>query len=244
MRSNADGQNIGRPPVLDQIKRQKILAILANGSSRRVAAQYVGVATSTVIRTAQRDPDFAAELARAEQNAEIDALHFLRRAARKDRYWRAAAWLLERRNPEDFAPRPLRLFTEEQVRQLFVVVGRPFAEEMPEENFARAMQRLDEWTQATPEQLAAAARPRPRDFACDAPPAPWMETEDEEKRASADPSDEVPADTSSGEPSDSVSPPTGRGFATHDSEAAGDGDENASSQLLDEQAFPGCDPFL
>jgi hypothetical protein len=133
------------------------------------------------------------------------------------------------------------------VWQLFVVIGRPFVEEMPDENFVRTMPRLDALMQLVAEKIAIAARPPPsppRDFACDALASPLMETEDEEKRAGADPSDEDPAGTSSGEATGPISASTGRGFATHDSQAAGDRDEDASSQLLDEQALPGCDPYL
>jgi len=112
------GPNGGRPPVLDETKRRTIIALLANGSSRRMAAGYVGCAPSTLTRTAARDPEFAAQLARAEGNAETEALSFLRQAARKERYWRAAAWLLERKNPDDFAPRKPDVLTEEQLRRI------------------------------------------------------------------------------------------------------------------------------
>ncbi len=61
------GQNLGRPPVLDETKRKTIIALLANGSSRRMAAGYVGCAPSTITRTAARDPEFAAQLARTSR---------------------------------------------------------------------------------------------------------------------------------------------------------------------------------
>lgn len=76
----------GRPPILDETKRRKILALLANGSSRRVAARVAGCSHTTIARTAQRDPDFAAELDAAEHNAEIEALRQIRKAAKTDRY--------------------------------------------------------------------------------------------------------------------------------------------------------------
>ena len=91
------GHNFGRPAVLDETKRRMIIALLMNGSSRRMAAGFVGCAPSTITRTAARDPEFAAQLARAEGNAETEALSLIRKAAHKERYWQAAAWLLERR---------------------------------------------------------------------------------------------------------------------------------------------------
>ena len=144
MSNPTGGQNLGRPPALDDAKRKIIIAMLANGSSRRVAARYVGCAPSTVTRTAMRDPEFAAELARAEQNAEIEALHLLRNAAKKDRYWRAAAWLLERRNPDDFAPRKPNVLTDGQVRQMLATMTAIALHDLPEEKYEEIMRRLDE----------------------------------------------------------------------------------------------------
>ncbi len=132
----------GRPPVLDEAKRKRIIALLANGSSRRIAAHYVGCAQSTITRTALRDPQFAAELAHAERNAEIEALHNLRKAAQNERYWRAAAWLLERRNPEDFAERQPNAATEEQVRQAVVALADVVLEGLSEERYHEILQRL------------------------------------------------------------------------------------------------------
>jgi hypothetical protein len=139
-----DGRKPGRPPVLDDDKRRTIIAMLTNGSSARVAAAYVGCAPTTIARTAGRDPDFAAELARAQQNAEIEALRFLRKAARKDRYWRAAAWLLERRNPDDFARREPNVITEDQLRQVLASTAGYLLEDLSEEKYEGLMRRLDQ----------------------------------------------------------------------------------------------------
>jgi hypothetical protein len=143
MCDSTDLSSPGRPPALDHAKRQKIIAMVANGSSRRIAAAYVGCATSTITRSAARDPDFAAELNRAEQNSEIIALRSLHSAARNGRYWRAAAWLLERKNPDDFAPRQPEVFTEPQLRQLFLRLMLFVADDMPEQKFAQVMRKLD-----------------------------------------------------------------------------------------------------
>ena len=66
--------DLGRPPCLDETRRRKIIALLANGSSRRVAARVVGCSHSSIARTAQRDPEIAAELDAAEHSCEIEAL--------------------------------------------------------------------------------------------------------------------------------------------------------------------------
>ena len=61
----------GRPPVLDKEKQEKILVLLSSGCSRRTAALYFNCDPRTIANTAQRDPAFAARLARVEQNREI-----------------------------------------------------------------------------------------------------------------------------------------------------------------------------
>jgi hypothetical protein len=103
----------GRPATLDEVKRRKLLAILSNGSSRRVAAHVVGCSPSTITRTAKRDREFAAALVAAEMNVEIEALQHIRQAAKEGRYWRSSAWLLERRNPVDFGRRTPNTVSEE-----------------------------------------------------------------------------------------------------------------------------------
>ena len=90
----------GRPPILDELKRREILAILTVGCRRRTAAKYVGCTVQTISNTAARDPDFAKQVRQAEQQAEIGALKEIREAGKEPRHWRAAAWLLERRNPD------------------------------------------------------------------------------------------------------------------------------------------------
>ncbi len=127
---------------MDEAKRKVILALLTNGSSRRVAAAYVGCSPGTITRTALRDPDFAAELARAENHAEVEALRALREAARKDRYWRAAAWILERKNPDDFAPRKPNVVTEEQLWQVLGMMAEYLLQDLSEENYRKIMRRL------------------------------------------------------------------------------------------------------
>ncbi len=130
--------------MLDQAKRQKIIALLANGSSRRMAARYVRCSPSTIARTAAADQVFADQLAAAESSAEIDALRAVRAAFRKDRYWRAAAWLLERKNPEDFARRSPTIFTGEEVCQVISLIVEILNKDIPEENCQRALQKLEE----------------------------------------------------------------------------------------------------
>lgn len=121
----------GRPPALDEDKRRLVLAILAVGCSRRTAAKYVGCAHTTIQRTALRDPEFAKQLECAEGMAELGYLKNIQAAARKEQYWRAAAWVLERRHPQEWGPRSPNVLTPEEVHQLLAALARIVIEEVP-----------------------------------------------------------------------------------------------------------------
>ncbi len=132
--------------MLDEQKRRKIIAVLMNGSSRRTAAGYVGCASTTIMRTMDRDPEFARAVVEAEQHAEIEALQMLRRAGREEKHWRAAAWLLERKNPEDFARRPHNSLSMEQIAQMFALLVGPILDRLSDDEFYETFQRLEELT--------------------------------------------------------------------------------------------------
>ncbi|MGD0384451.1 MAG: hypothetical protein ABSA77_13100, partial [Thermoguttaceae bacterium] len=92
----------GRPPVLDEIKQREIVAIISMGCSRRTAARYVGCDPKTIQNTAERDEIFAEKLERAQSQAVVTHVKYIYSAAKKAQYWRAAAWALERLNPEEY----------------------------------------------------------------------------------------------------------------------------------------------
>jgi vacuolar-type H+-ATPase subunit H len=108
----------GRRPVLDEIKKREILAILSVGCSRATAAGYVGCAPNTILNTARRDPEFAEQLRRTEKRAEVEYMKSIQQAARQEKYWRAAAWALERKNPSDYGSRRPDVLTPAEAEQL------------------------------------------------------------------------------------------------------------------------------
>ena len=110
----------GRPEILDEIAKIKVLGLLELGHSRRAAARLLGCAANTITRAAARDPEFFAKLADAESQADSEALKLIRQTARQERYWRAAAWVLERRNPEDYGRRDPHTFSGDQVQEKFL----------------------------------------------------------------------------------------------------------------------------
>jgi len=134
----------GRKPVLDGYKRREILAILGVGCSRRVAADYVGCAVSTIQNTADRDPKFAEHLRQKEHGSEIGYLQNIRNAARTERYWRAAAWALERLNPEKYGRRGPDVITVDQIRGLMAQFAEIIVEEVPVARYRKnILKRLD-----------------------------------------------------------------------------------------------------
>lgn len=106
---------IGRPTKLNAELADAILNTVAHGSTFHAAAQAAGVNRTTLIAWRERgeaDLDngkdtvfarFAHGLPRARARGEASLVDTIRAHATMD--WRAAAWLLERRNPEDWAKR-------------------------------------------------------------------------------------------------------------------------------------------
>jgi hypothetical protein len=121
----------GRRPVLNEGKRREIVAILSVGCSQSVAAQYVGCAVSTIRGTADRDPKFAEQLGKAKSNAELGLVKNIRNAAKKEQYWRAAAWALERGFPEKYAARSPDVITPEQLAQILAQFAQRIAKLLP-----------------------------------------------------------------------------------------------------------------
>jgi hypothetical protein len=121
----------GRRPVLDEGKQREILAIRSVGCSQSVAARYAGCSPSTIQNTAERDPKFAEKLRQAKCNAEIGLVKNIRNAAKKEQYWRAAAWALERGFPEKYARRGPDVITAEQLAQILTQFAQMISQQVP-----------------------------------------------------------------------------------------------------------------
>jgi hypothetical protein len=133
--------------ILDAAKRREICAILAVGCTRAVAADYVGCCVQTIRNTALRDESFAAELLQAESKHEILHLTHINKAATEGRYWRAAAWALERKYPDRYAARRAHAITVDQMSQaLAQFADLVFAEVTGDDDRRRIGERLEELT--------------------------------------------------------------------------------------------------
>ncbi len=92
------------------------------GCSRKQAARHVGVGYTTLFETIRKDQDFAERLRRAEMSQDITPLR--RILDQSQTSWRAAAWILERQNPNRYARRPPRTFTAADLNAVLTdVVG-------------------------------------------------------------------------------------------------------------------------
>lgn len=121
-----------RRTVLDESKRNAIVAIISVGCSQGVAARYVGCAPSTIRRTAVRDPAFNEQLRQARSNTELSLVKNIRNAANKEQYWRAAAWALERGFPDKYSQRQPNAITPEQLRLMLAEFVEIIIADLPE----------------------------------------------------------------------------------------------------------------
>jgi hypothetical protein len=140
-------QRPGARSKLDQTKQREICAILAVGGTRAMAARYVGCHPETIRRTALREPEFAAQLRKAEINSEIVLLRSIQTASQDVKQWRASAWALERLFPERYGRRSPRTITVEQVSELIRQLGTIIVSEIPVKVYReRILARLAELT--------------------------------------------------------------------------------------------------
>jgi hypothetical protein len=106
----------GRPRALCETKQREICMLVATGCTLETAARFVGCTPVTIFRESRRNPEFGERLGRSRASAEITPIKTMRQAATSQ--WRAAAWLLERTQPEQFAKRAANTFTQEDVATL------------------------------------------------------------------------------------------------------------------------------
>jgi len=132
----------GRAICLDQAKKAQILAIVSLGGTRSMAARFVGCTVQTIRNEARRDPEFAAALAKAADTPELTYLQSIRKAAQESRYWRAAAWALERTRPQRYGLRRPDTISFAQMRQFISELVAIVTDEVPARYRKRILQRL------------------------------------------------------------------------------------------------------
>src|SRR4051812_22769902 len=96
------GRKSGYAPKIIDMMCNKIRRF---GLSDSAAAEFVGMSSSTVSRWKQLYPEIGPKLQQARQEIRVHHLEIIEQAAQAEngRGWRAAAWMLERLFPADYA---------------------------------------------------------------------------------------------------------------------------------------------
>ena len=81
----------GRPTLIDDIAKGRVLGLMSHGLSFRQAAAQLGVHHQTLLNLMKRDIEFAQQVAEARLHAIAQPLLTVVKASRTN--WRAAAWL-------------------------------------------------------------------------------------------------------------------------------------------------------
>ena len=81
---------------------------------------------------------------RCPAGADMKSLRLIDRATDQEKYWRAAAWILERRNPEEYGHRAADTFTAEQVGEIVSGFHRAVMAAVPGECHDKLMEVFDE----------------------------------------------------------------------------------------------------
>ena len=79
---------------------QRLETAIAAGATYRLACGYAGISEDTLARWREHRADFADMLVRAEASAALRWLARIEQAGAED--WRALAWKLERRYPQEY----------------------------------------------------------------------------------------------------------------------------------------------
>jgi hypothetical protein len=106
----------GRPRELTHSKRSELIRHVAQGASLAQAARIVGVSLRTVQRQAKTDDEFHHDLELVQDDAPVNPERQLNRAARA--HWRAAAWMLERSDPDRYGKRPAKSCSPDKLRDM------------------------------------------------------------------------------------------------------------------------------
>lgn len=108
---NSRPHPIGRPSKLTSEMIEQLCDLLIEGSTIARSAVLTGISESTIYRwlvmgkSEGADPiyvELVARVGEAIESSEFELLQRMRIAGSKPDYWRATAWMLERRFPEKY----------------------------------------------------------------------------------------------------------------------------------------------
>ena len=110
----------GRPTKLKPEVIDAICASLKDGATREHAAKAAGIHRDTLHSWCRDFPDVSDAIAKAEGEMVTTAVGIIAKAAREGN-WQAAAWLAERRYPQDFGRRTIVAGDQEQAGMRFTL---------------------------------------------------------------------------------------------------------------------------
>lgn len=93
----------GRPFAINEEMEKEISHLLSDGMSQAKVALAMGINEKTIIEHRRRFPEFSERIEKAKMETNRLAHKGIKVGMLKD--WRAGAWWLERRSPEEFGKR-------------------------------------------------------------------------------------------------------------------------------------------
>ena len=93
----------GRPFAINEDMEKEISRLLSDGMSQAKVALAMGINEKTIIGHRRRFPEFSERIERAKMETDRLAHKSIKGGMLKD--WRAGAWWLERRHPDEFRER-------------------------------------------------------------------------------------------------------------------------------------------
>lgn len=93
----------GRKTKYTPEKAQELIKLLSGGATVKDSCAYIGISEETLSNWGKRDLDFLASVNKARSMGKIECAALIRQAARSN--WQAAAWFLERSDPERWGRR-------------------------------------------------------------------------------------------------------------------------------------------
>jgi hypothetical protein len=150
----------GRPPALDAAKRREIAAVLSMGCSVPVAANFAGCSRRTIYRELANNPEFYDQIRHLQVAKLLGPLKTLYDAAGTN--WRAAAWLVERLNPQDFGRRHPEMIDPEDINLAVQVAMREIKEVIADPKILRRLNRRMQRIMAEGVHLKRTEKYRPR----------------------------------------------------------------------------------
>jgi len=121
----------------ERVKR--VLEAISAGTARCHAAAYGGIDHDTLNNWEKRYPEFKTQVLEAESRAVVAAVVHIRKAG-QDGDWRADAWWLERRYPEEYG----RTVSEQRHSGTITLLTADQLQELSDDEFSAYQARLRE----------------------------------------------------------------------------------------------------